>query len=228
MEDLLRFLERNEVWIYLLLGLVGGIYLRKLFSAWQEWRSAVFGLEKEAAQRRFNTTLVFLVVLGVAASMEFLLVTFVASSTPQSLALITPTADLLATPTPTLAGDAVQGAAMEPQATLPATLSEGCIPGELEWTFPLDGEEISGMIELKGTVNQPDLGFFKYEYSSTNGQSWITIAAGSDKKNDEPLGGVWNTGQLVPGDYLLQLVITDSQNNVLPACIIRTRILAEE
>lgn len=228
MEDLLRFLERNEVWIYLLLGLVGSIYLRKLFAAWQEWRSAVFGLEKEAAQRRFNTNLVFLVVLGLAASMEFFLVTFVASSTPQSVALITPTADLLATPTPTLTGDSIPGAAMEPVATLSATLSEGCIPGELEWTFPRDGEEISGMVELKGTVNQPDLGFFKYEYSSNNGQSWVTIAAGSDKKTDQTLGGVWNTGQLVPGDYLLRLVITDSRNNVLPACVIRTRILAEE
>ena len=105
---------------------------------------------------------------------------------------------------------------------------EGCIPGELDWTFPKNGVQISGLVNLKGTIQVPNLGFYKYEYSSVGSNNWITIAAGNTNITDSALGGggAWNTSQLVPGDYRLRLVAADNQNQALPACVINIRIVA--
>jgi hypothetical protein len=147
----------------------------------------------------------------------------------------TPTLDLLATPTVTL--EAKNSSTLMPASALagtqttttptPGKVVDGCIKGQLEWTFPKGGDEINGTIELKGIVNVANLGFYKYEYSQPGSSAWITIAAGDKPKNDEPLGGVWNTSQLVPGDYLLRLVVSDNKNQVLPACQISVQIVAQ-
>jgi hypothetical protein len=41
---------------------------------------------------------------------------------------------------------------------------------------------------------------------------------------DEELDGSWNTQALVPGDYRLRLVMTDNENQTLPACEITVRV----
>lgn len=227
MDELLHFLEIYEFWIYLLLGAVGGIYLRKLFLAWQEWRTAIFGLERESALRRISRTMTVVILLGLIILAEFALVSFVVPGYPRENLLATPTLDLLATPTFALETAALYS---ETQVGVIETLaigsSEGCIPGEIEWTHPGPGEELSGLVELKGTVNLLNLGFFKYEYSLSGSDNWVTIAAGSQEKIDELLGGVWNTAQLVPGDYLLRLVVTDNQNKLLTPCVIPVRVIS--
>ena len=38
--------------------------------------------------------------------------------------------------------------------------------------------------------------------------------------------GNWDTTLLVPGDYLLRLVVADSQNQLLPACVVSVRVVA--
>src|SRR5512133_464921 len=116
MEEILRFLKTNEVWIYILLGLVGLWYLRKLLLALSEWRGALFGLEKDNAQRKLSEAMSVLILLALMGAGEFLLVSFVSPTFPGIAALPTPTLDILATPTVTLA----------PQGTLPGPgTSEG-------------------------------------------------------------------------------------------------------
>jgi hypothetical protein len=87
------------------------------------------------------------------------------------------------------------------------------------------GEQISGTIELKGTVNVLNLGFYKYEFTALGQENWQIIAAGNVKKVNELLG-VWNTGERAPGDYLLRLVVTDNENNALAPCIIPVQVMA--
>jgi len=53
MEELLPFLQKNEIWIYIFLGAVALIPLQQLISAWRAWQGSVYGLEREIAQRRF-------------------------------------------------------------------------------------------------------------------------------------------------------------------------------
>ena len=102
MEEALSFFRAFEIWIYLLLGLGGLIYIRKFILAWQELRGATFGLERESAQARLNQAASMLVLLLTMAVTEFVLVSFIAPAVPGAIPLPTPTLDLLATPTITL------------------------------------------------------------------------------------------------------------------------------
>jgi hypothetical protein len=102
MDEALRFFRTYEVWIYLLLGLGGLIYLRKFILAWQELRGAGFGLERDSAQARLNQSASALVLLFTLVIIEFVLVSFIAPTMPGATPLLTPTLDLLATSTITL------------------------------------------------------------------------------------------------------------------------------
>jgi hypothetical protein len=212
-----------------LLGVVFLIYFRKMMVAWRDWRSAVFGLEKENAQRKFSASLTVVGLLGMMLLTEFVLISFIAPAFPKTFLLATPTLNLLATPTATLSIlGAEAGIVVQTESTPMPEGTNGCIPGQIEWTVPRDGATLQGVIELQGTVNLPTLGFYKFEYSAVGSNSWMPIAAGSDKKENEPLGGNWNTGQLVPGDYLIRLVVTDNLNAELAPCVITVQVIAEE
>jgi hypothetical protein len=229
MEELLQFLENYEIWIYVLLGVVGFIYLRKLLVAWQEWRSALFGLERETAQRKLSTAITIFVLLAMLMGVEFFLVSFVAPTYPQEVMLPTPTIDRLATITPTLEGTAEPVMAeVQATATPQIVAGDGCVPGQLEWTYPQPGDEISGAVEFTGTVNLANLGFYKYEFRQAGSDTWQTIAAGDTVKVNESLGGRWNTAQLIPGDYELRLVASDNQNQAIPACEVSVQIVLPE
>lgn len=223
MGELVRFLVAYEFWIYALLALTGGIYLRKLVQAWQEWRSALFGLERAGAQTRLLMAVTVMVLVGVAAGAELFMVSFVAPAYPMTEMIPTPTLDLMTTSTATLAPGVVAPLIVP---TIADDISAGCIPGVLDWSVPMAGEQISGTVELAGTVNVPNLGFYKYEFSSPGQDNWQTIAAGNTKKVEEALGGVWNTESLIPGDYLLRLVVTDNENTATLPCIIPVRVVA--
>lgn len=229
MEEVLRFLEKYEIWIYVLGGILGVFWIVRLVGAWQEWRTALFGLERESAQRRFSTAMTATILIVVFIMAEFILISFVTPTLPQT-SLPTSTLDLLATPTPAVTVGAgtpepTQVSVADVLATAPA---EQCQPGSIEWIEPQSGAQISGTVTLKGTVNIPDFGFYKYEYSSPSSDIWMTIAAGNEPVTAETGNqlGVWNTSQMATGDYLLRLVAVDNQNQALPACIITIRIVA--
>ena len=228
-KEILAFLEENEFGIYLLLGAIAFYFLLKLISALREWQATVFGLEREIAQRKFSAVLSVLVLLILMVFAEFVIVSFVAPSYPQTSALPTPTLDLLATPTVTLpaamgAGENASQSLPTPTAPLLVT-EEGCITGQIEWLSPTTGQEVSETVELKGTVNVPNLGFYKYEFSQPGSDVWSTIAADNVAKLNGTIG-FWNTSQLAQGDYLLRLVVVDNQNMPFPACVIPIRVVA--
>jgi hypothetical protein len=233
MEELLLFLKKYEVWVYILSALIGLVYLRKLIIAYQDWRASLFGMERESAQRRFSTYLTLFLLVILTAGLEVSLVSFVIPNYPvKKVVLTTPTLDLNTTPTlPPPAGAAgtpavgPAGANQTQQPTVVIKLTEGCTPGAVEWSSPKVGDEISGKVDLLGTVNIPNLGFYKYEYSQPGTDVWNTIAAGNKNKVNDLLGN-WDTTLLVPGDYLLRLVVADSQNQLLPACVVSVRIVA--
>jgi hypothetical protein len=226
MENILNFFVKFEVWIYLLLSIVGIYYIRKVILALQEWRSSVFGLEKEYAQRRFSGAMSIILLLLFFGFAEFIFVSFIAPGYPSMKQITTPTIDLLATREPTL--ETLAGMVNPLPTNLAGgniPVSDGCVPGQLEWVDPVQGAEIAGTVELKATINMDNMGFFKYEFSSTNGERWVTIAANTGKKIEEMLG-VWDTTQLIPGDYLLRLIVTDNKGDNLPECRISIRIIS--
>lgn len=223
-DELLPFLSRYEAWIYIILGAVAIFQLRWLVRTWHEWRNSVFGLEREIAQKRFAAPLTILILMGMLVVGEFLIVSFVTPSYPQINRVATPTMDLLASPTPTLqTGPTLTPSSQNAQPTIDAPLTEGCKPGVIEWLAPKVDEGIFTTVELKGVVNVPNLGFYKYEYSQPGADTWTTIAAGNTPLVSGTIG-FWNTTQLPAGDYLLRLVVADNQNQLFPACVIRVRV----
>lgn len=229
MRELFPVLEAYEIWIYAFLGLALLFYIRKLTLAAREMRAALFGFEKAVAQRKISISLTFVVIFGLLMLAEFILVSFVAPALPSPRILATPTMDLLTTPTvalPTASFGSTPTA--ELAETTPTPISaEGCLAGRIEWVYPRDGDVLQGAVNVVGTVNVENLGFYKYEYVQAGSAEWVTVAAGNQAVVNGELQGTWNTSQLIPGDYQLRLVVTDNQNNTFPACIVSIRVVGE-
>lgn len=230
MEETLRFFSEYEIWIYLVLGALALWQVRKFTVGWQELRGAGFGLERENAQARLNQAATLFVVLLTMAIAEFILVSFVVPSVPGAVPLLTPTLNILATPTitlpPTTPGAGVAELTTTAQPTLGGTLeSNGCVPSKVMISSPKDGDEISGVVTIVGTVDIPNFGFYKYEVARPGETVWLTIQAGRNIVRDDKLGD-WDTRTIPPGDYLLHLIATDNQGQSLPACVIRVHITA--
>jgi len=225
MEDALRFVREYEIFIYIALGVVAAWYLRKFVLAWRDLREAAFGLERETSQARLNWSASVLVFVLILAVVEFALVSYVVPTVPGAAPLFTPTLDLLATPTFTLDPNTTPGAATStPGPTLPPEES-GCIPDQINITFPTAGSSVQGLINLIGTANIPNFGFYKYETASVNDPTWLTIQAGNTVVVNNDLGP-WDTTRLNPGEYYLRLVITDNAGEALQPCTIQVRVEA--
>lgn len=224
MEEALGFFRSFEVWIYLVLGLAALIYIRKFFISWSEYRQATFGLERESAQGRLNQSALVLVLLLAMGMSEFILVSFFVPSVPGANPVPTSTLNLLATPTITL--PVVSGEAGEAASTEIAVLSTnpGCVPGQVEIKSPLEGQELSGVVEISGTANIPDFGFYKLEIKRPDETIWLTLQAGNSIVQGGKLGD-WDTRRLTPGDYQLGLVAVDNEAQPSPSCIIQTRVI---
>jgi len=82
---------------------------------------------------------------------------------------------------------------------------------------------VSEVVEILGTANIPNFGFYKLEMKRVEETSWLTILAGNELITNGTLGS-WNTSLLSPGDHQLSLILTDNQGQVLEPCIIQVRV----
>lgn len=227
MEEALSFVRAFEVWIYLILGIGGVFYLWKFVLAWQELRVAAFGLERESAQSRLNQATVMLVFILMITILVFVLVTFVSPSMPGANPLPTPTLDLLATATTTLQIEPTQTAegtsAPSPEVTN-SPAETACIPGQIMITSPQDGEMVSGVVEIMGTANIPNFGFYKLEMKRPDETTWATISAGNEVVNNAKLGN-WDTQQLTPTVYQLSIVLVDNEAKASNPCVVEVNVI---
>jgi hypothetical protein len=223
MPAIYQFLGTHEVLIYILLSIGALFALRWLWRSWNEWRQAVYSLEKEFALRRIGQSVASLALILVLFFAELITAAFVYPNLPASMFVPTQTPDLLATPTGTISPELATAIAMTPRPSLQADGGGGCIADLVNISEPQSGQEVRGTVEIRGTVNIPEFGFYKYEVAPLASDAWATIAAGRVKVVDGLLGQ-WDTGALSPGDYELRLVVSDNQGRALPACLIRVRV----
>ncbi|MCL4530368.1 MAG: hypothetical protein M1282_13255 [Chloroflexi bacterium] len=218
-----QFLSTYEVLIYIVLAIGALFAFRWLWRSWNEWREAVYSLEKEFALRRMGQSIAFVTLIMVLFCGEFIAASFIIPGLPASFFIATPTLDLFATPTGTISAELATQIALTPRPVATLSGTSGCVADKLIITDPKSGTQISGKITLRGTVNVPNLGFYKYEVAPLNSTTWATISAGRSEVVNGPLGD-WDTSTLTPGDYQLRLVATDNQGNALPPCIIQIRV----
>jgi hypothetical protein len=212
------------IFALLALGLIFG--LRQITRARSEERGAAFGLEREIAQNHMRQATATLGVVTFLALAEFALVVFIVPNIPGLTQLATPTMNPLTTPTGTFPLEFMETLGVVtpggPTATAQAT---GCIPGQIDITTPKSGDTVNGSIELVGTADVPNFGFYKYEFAPLGSDTWATILANNKVIQDGNLGN-WDTSAITPGDYQLRLVVSDNQGNNLPACVVPVRIIA--
>jgi hypothetical protein len=212
MIEFLRYIRDIEYLVYIILGVLTIWQVRNFYLAWEELRAAAFGLEQESAQTRLNRSAALLVVLLFLTAAVFGLVSYIIPAIPGVDPLSTPTIDLLATPTATIDPEITAEPTITPILGQSGTpfVQEGCVPGELMITFPENSSVVSGKIDIEGTADIEDFGFYKFEISQINSGSWLTIMAGDDPVVEDSLG-FWDTSQLEPGNYSLRLVVLDNQ-----------------
>jgi hypothetical protein len=206
MEELIRFVVNYEVGIYIVLGVVLLINLKRLLSDWISLRKANFGLEREVAQKGIRSAFTFIFLVSLFGLSNFILVSVASIRYPDIAQIATPTIDLLSTQTP------FQGEGINPnvtpqglQQTQTAIAVTGCIPDQLEWIDPQPGDD---------------------EYRYQGDEIWTPISAGNKPVVEEALGGTWNTEQLQPGIYFLRLVVSDNANNLIKPCEIEVKVLS--
>ena len=219
MGSIYRSLATYGPLIYILLAIMALYAFRRMWRAWCEWRDAVYSLEREFALSRLGRATAFGFLVLLLFFGEFYVSTFIVPSLSASDVLVTPTLNLLATPVGTISPeDTIQLETPVVQSGM-----SGCVPGEIMLSSPRSGEEIKGTVELMGTVDIPNFGFYKYEFAPVGTSNWVTISAGAEPKKDESLGS-WDTTTLINGDYFLQLVIIDNIGQTIDPCVIAVRV----
>jgi hypothetical protein len=210
-----------SIFILFALGLFFGI--RHLVKARNEMRKAAFGLEREIANRHKNQAISALVLVGFLGFAGFFMVVFLVPNFPALSQFATTTMNPLSTPTSTFALQFIETMSAETPGSTATAQATGCIPGQIDITSPKPGDEIQGLIVMKGSANIPNFGFYKYEFATIGSDTWATILANRKVVQDGDLGN-WDTSAITTGDYQLRLVVTDNQGNELPACVIPIRI----
>jgi hypothetical protein len=183
-------------------------------------------LERDNGTRHLTQSISWLVLLLLIGIGEFVFVTVIGVKMVGIQPIATPTVNLQSTETPS--------ATVNPDATLPASGTvptlvvaggDGCKAGVISWQDPVAGQELSGLVSLKGTVNTSDFGFYKYEYSQVGTDTWLTIQAGTAPVVENEIGK-WDTSQITPGDYQLRLVVTDNKGQAASPCIVQVKVVA--
>jgi hypothetical protein len=222
MADFYKFIQTYEALIYILLGIAGMFSFRWLWRSWREWQTAVYQLEKDFSARRLGQSAAVSFLIAALFCIEFSTVSFILPNLPGTVFISTPTLDFISTPTGTLSPEMMtQFAGLASQNAPNAT---GCITDQVMLTYPEPGDEIKGAIEIIGTVDVPNFGFYKYEVAPAGSDTWSPILAGRTLVKNGPLGN-WDTTALTPGDYQLRLVVTDNQGTALPACVVPVRVV---
>ena len=212
------------IFALLALGLLFGLW--RITRALKEEHGAVFGLEREIAQHHMQQAIATLTLVGFLALAEFALVVFMAPNIPGLTQLATPTINPLVTPTGTFPLEFMETLGIvTPGGPTPTIQATGCIPGQIDITTPKPGDTLKGSIQLVGTANIPNFGFYKYEFAPLGSDNWNAIVAYNKVVQDSKLG-TWDTSAITPGDYQLRLVVSDNQGINFPACVIPVRIIA--
>ena len=224
MDALFQFLVKYEFFIYpvLVVGIV--IALRRMSIAYSGMRAAVFGLERQLARRSFNGALSIVVVLSVLGLALFCIGSFIVPGRPGAVFRATPTADLLSTPLGTLPPELATALAATPASNNVPFGAQGCVPGQIVISKPDPGSDVSGIVDIVGTVDIPDFGFYKYEVAPQGSENWATVSAGREPVRNDVLGR-WDTTALTPGDYQLRLIVSDNQGNQQAPCIVLLRVI---
>lgn len=235
MQEIVFFFRKFESLIYWLLGLGVLRYAISFWLAWQSMQKSLFGLERINAQRRLNQSAISIFLMVVMGFVVFSMVTFVGPVVSPGIGkstnpMVSDGDGIIVTPAQFTAPapEVVNPNELLPTATNLPTVSigvEGCVPEVLQITFPQPGQEISGAITVEGIVNVQDFGFYIFSVAPQSAALWLPIEANREPVLEEGvLVENWDVSSYSPGDYVIQLLVTESSGAEMTPCQIPIRI----
>jgi len=231
MEEVLLIIEANQKWIFVFLGLLGLVYIGSVIRAYDSFRASIYDLERERALSRLRRSGGMLALTFIGIFVVFILTTFASPALPASMRPTPiPTVSLLATP---ISGQGEEGTTFSTATPInPDNIDgSGCANLIATITSPEDGERAQGEVRFIGTANIPGFAFYKLEYHDLKLESsWLAISASNQTVCEQgcdvtELLGTWDTSLVRPGQYGVQLVVTDTLGNAPFPCQIRLQIV---
>ncbi len=220
---MLAWLARYErvLILFLLIGLL--LFARRAWIAWQDLQEAVFQLERDYARERLRQSLLaMLLSLGTLVALAL-----VVHGWNRAAPSPTGPVALASTGTPAAEGTPASQAPTPTPTPLPTVAvdgREGCVPDRVMITDPAPGSTVAGEIQIKGTAWLENFGFYKVEFAPVGQSLFLTIEADRIPRVNDVLVQAWDTTDLPPGDYVLQLVVVDNTGQALPPCRVRFTI----
>jgi hypothetical protein len=231
MHEFLLFLEANQAWIYLLLGIAAIIYGRILVRTLSMYRAALYVLERERALARALRSGAALALITAGFIATFILTTFAAPALPAALRPTPiPTVSLLATPIAN-EGDPNAGFATATPFSVSQIDGAGCANLNATILEPISGDSVQGQVTFRGVANIPGFAFYKLEYHDLQAEStWLAISASNTAVCEQGCAvkdelGTWDTSLVRPGQYAVQLVVTDTLGNAPLPCQILLQVV---
>ena len=230
MNDAIRFFQQYESVIYFFLAIGVVVYSVRFYSAWQELRGSVFGLEQVGAQRRLTRSALAIFVILLIGVGVFSLITFAppfldSAEIPENLLDFGDSSE--SNPgsgnnqDAQTAEDSLATATPLPTVEVDSSL---CQPDKIMITSPQANQEISGVIEFRGVVNVDDFGFYMFEIAKAEEALWLPIQANRTLSPEESTLLEWDSSLFPPGSYVIQLVVTTNDGEEYDPCRVPIRI----
>ncbi len=239
MTILIKLIADHTLWLYIAVSLVILLYLRRVLVARQEYKLALFSLEKETAANKAYRAMGMIALLVVLIAVIYSVAHYVAPNVDfPSPIEPTPTPPLLlltSTPTPAPPTDTPTATPTRrrprptPTATeipVPPTATPApppqCPNPQARITFPTEGAVLSGSIQIIGSANIDNFQFYKVEIGQGEQPSGWTIF--TVLHNEAVPGGlldVLDASAFPPGVYKLRLTVVDITGNYPPPCEVR-------
>jgi len=114
-----------------------------------------------------------------------------------------------------------------PRPTAAPTHHPAACPREVQIAWPLQGQHVSGVVQIVGTANIPDFQFYKLEYAMGHTPletAFASINGTHGTAATDTVLGTWFVGNMPAGAYTLRLTAVDLRGQFPRPCDVRLHI----
>lgn len=231
MITLLEFISRIAVVLYALAAIGTVFAVRGFWQGRRRRRVAVFGLEREDADRQIrgaSSALIALVLMAISVYVIDNIVvpnldeTAEAQVTPTPVVFVTQEATatqprlLYPTVTPTVGIPPAE--VTEPPDDAEPTPVNGCEILGARVTEPTPGAQVGGQVTVRGEANILNFGQYKFEINGPSTEGAWAVVGTYREAIPGGLLGVWDSTSLMPGQYTFRLVVLRDDGTYLTPC----------
>jgi LysM repeat protein len=96
-------------------------------------------------------------------------------------------------------------------------------PGCEHLAWPREASGLSGIVQVRGTADLANFGYYKLEFRKEGLDEWHLIAS-ADRPVRNGVLGTWDTRTLSNGRYIFRLVVVNQTGNYPPPCEVMVHV----